>query len=115
MQAAGHLLAAGAGNQPVDVKEEIFRPPVVRGTADVGLGHGVEREAERMRVVRPDDPLRGEHRQMCVVDRHQRREEQLLGVVEVLVQDVLDVFGAKRITKGDGLSADSRRSCGAHL
>ena len=39
------------------------------------------------------DVLRREHHQMCVVDRHERREEQLLGVLEVFVEYAGDVLG----------------------
>ena len=38
-------------------------------------------------------PLLGEHHEMRVVDRHQRREELRLRVLEVLVEDDADVFG----------------------
>ena len=40
-------------------------------------------------------PCVGEHHQVGVVDRHQRRQEQRLGVLEVLVEDVGDVFGSE--------------------
>src|SRR5204862_5776425 len=57
-----------------------------------GLRDGIERRAQGMRVVARDDALRGEHPEMGVMNRHQRREKQLLGVLEVFVEDILDVL-----------------------
>ena len=42
---------------------------------------------------RGNDALLGQHHEVRVVDRHQRRQQQLLGVFEVFVEDVRDVFG----------------------
>ena len=43
-------------------------------------------------------PRSVEHHEMRVVDRHQRREELRLGVLEVLVEDAGDVFGRECAT-----------------
>ncbi len=46
-------------------------------------------------VVARDDVLLGEHHQMRVVDGHERRQQQGLGVLEVVVEHVGDVLGGK--------------------
>ena len=41
-------------------------------------------------------PLLGQHREVRVVDRHQRLDEQRLGVLEVLAEHEADVVGGER-------------------
>ncbi len=82
-------------DQALDVEEEILAGAVVRSLPDRVLRDRVERLAHRVRVLRRDDALRRQHHQVRVVDRHQRREEQRLGVLEVLVEDVGDVLGSE--------------------
>ena len=50
---------------------------------------------ESPRVLRRDDAAVGQHHEMGVVNRHQRAEEERLGVLEVLVEDEPDVLGRK--------------------
>ena len=93
MEPAGGILAAGGDNQTLDVEEEVLAGPVVARRPQVGHRHRVERDAQRVRVLRRNDPLRGEHHQVRVVNRHERRAEQNLGVLEILVEDMGDVLG----------------------
>ena len=51
VQAARRLFAARGSNQPVDVEEQVLRSAVVDRPADIGLRDGVERGAERVRIV----------------------------------------------------------------
>ena len=52
----------------------------------------VERVADRPGVGRGDDAAVGEHDEMRVVNRQERRQEQRLRILEVLVEDLRDVF-----------------------
>ena len=95
VEPAGGVLAARLDDQALDVKEQILAGAVVRAPPQiVVLRHGVERRrGSRGRPRAETMPLRGEHHQVRVVDRHQRREEQRLRVLEVLVEHVGDVLG----------------------
>ena len=95
MQPAGDFVAAAVDDQSFDVEEQIFAGAVVGRAADVVLRHGIERVTNRARVVGRHDALRREHHEMRVVNRHQRREKELLRVLEVLVEHVGDVFRGK--------------------
>ena len=95
VEAAGHLLAAGGNDQPIDVEEQVLVGAVVGDAADVLGRNRVERGADGPRVRARHDPLLGEHHEMRVVDPHQRPEELGLGVLEVLVEDALHVLGGK--------------------
>ena len=55
-------------------------------------GDRIERVSKRVRVRRLDDAAVGEHHQMGVVNGHQRRQEQRLRVLEVLVEDLRHVL-----------------------
>ena len=46
-----------------------------------------------------DDALLRQHDEVGVVDGHQRRQQQLLGVLEVVVEDVADVFRRETASK----------------
>src|SRR4030095_7669086 len=43
-----------------------------------------------------DDPLRVEHHQMRVLNGHQRRQKENLGIFEIVVEYVGHVLGSKR-------------------
>ena len=86
VQASGRVFTARVDDQPLDVAEEIFVAAVVGDAANLGLGHGIERDADRMRVVGRHDLLVGEHHQMRILNRHQRRQEQRFRVFEVVVE-----------------------------
>jgi hypothetical protein len=92
VQTTGDVLAAGGDEQAIDEEEEILTGAVVRRAADVGNRNRIERLADRSRVARGDDAAVREHDQVRVVNRHQRREEQRLRVLEVVVEDVRHVF-----------------------
>ena len=95
VQPAGDFLAARGGQQALDVEEEVLVGAVVGDARDVFNRDGVQGFANASRVRRSDDRAIGEHRQVRVVNRHQGRDKLPLGVLEVLVEDVLDVFGGK--------------------
>ena len=82
-----------ADDQPLDVEEQVLVGAVVLHLAHRVEIDGVERRGKRARRPPAHDALLGEHHQMRVVNRHQRREELRLGVLEVLVEDAGDVVG----------------------
>ena len=99
---------ARAGEQRLDVEEQVFaacrRTPTActsasrcRSSADRSA------RASALRAM----PRLGEHHQMRVVDRHQRRQKQRLGVFEVLVENEADVLGGKRHRRPDESSSAS--------
>jgi hypothetical protein len=92
VEPAGDIVAALPGDQPVDVEEEILVRAVVADPPHVGLMYAVQRCTQRVRMVLRQDPLRGQHHDMRSVNRHERSEEELLGVLEVLVEDAPYVF-----------------------
>jgi hypothetical protein len=95
VQPAGDVLAAGLDDQPLDVKEQVLVAAVVLDLANRVLRHPVERHPQRVRRLARHDALRLEHHQVRVVDGHQRRQQQRLGVFEVFVEDVGDVLGGE--------------------
>ena len=96
VQAAGDVVAARADDHPFDIEEQIFTAGIVFRAAELVLGDRVERRAQRMRVGGRHDALLGQHDQMRVVNRHQRREELPFRVLEVLVEDAGHVLRGKR-------------------
>jgi hypothetical protein len=105
VQAAGDVLAARGDQQPFDVEEQILAGAVVRRLPDFRHRDRVERIAQAPGVRLTDDPALGEHHQVRIVDRHQRRQEQRLGVFEILVEDLGDV---RRIELHSGSIANAR-------
>ena len=95
MKPPRHVVAAPLDHQTLDVEEKIFVGAVVGDAANLVLRHAVERFPQGVRVGGGHDPLRGEHDEVRVVDRHHRREQESLGVFEILVEDVGDVFRRK--------------------
>ena len=93
VQAAGGVLAAARDDQPLDVEEEVLVGPVVGDLADLVLRDPVQRRPDRRRLVARHDLLLGQHHEMRVLDRHERHEQQRLGVLEVFVEDKADVVG----------------------
>jgi len=92
VQAPGCVLAARADDQSFDVKEEIFAAAVERRAADVVLRDAVQRGAQRVRIGGGDD-LRGrQHHEVGVVNLHQRRKEERLRVLEIVIEDVLHIL-----------------------
>ena len=87
VQPAGDVVAARVDDQPLDVEEQVLAAAVVRRALHVGSRRRVERIADGRGVGARDDPLLGEHHQVRIVNRHQRRQELRLGVLEVLVED----------------------------
>jgi hypothetical protein len=57
VQPAGDGLAAGAGHQPIDVKEEILVTAVVDDAAYLGQRNRIERFSQRPRIRWRDNPL----------------------------------------------------------
>ena len=83
-------------DQPLDVEEQVLVGAVVEHLADAGRARCRRAPSRSARASSArDDALLGQHHQVRVVDRHQRRQQQLLGVLEVLVEDVGDVFGGE--------------------
>src|SRR5262249_49132732 len=83
-------------DEALDVEEEILAAAVVFRLPHLLDRHRIQRLANPPRVRSGDDALRREHRKMRVVNGHQRREEQLLCVLEVFVEHVGHVLGSKR-------------------
>ena len=96
MQAAGDGLAAGIKDEVFDVEKQILAGAVVSDPAHVVERNAIEGLADPVRIVAGNDALRREHHQMSIVDGHQRRQKQLLGVFEVLIEDVGHIFRRKR-------------------
>src|SRR5665213_4637483 len=95
MQPPRHLVSAGADQQALDVEEEILVGAVVLEIAQVLLRDGVERAANRMRIRRRDDAAISQHHQVRIVNRHERRKKERLGVLEVFVEYAGDVLGCE--------------------
>ena len=93
MEPSGDVLAACLDDEPFDVEEQILVGPVVLDVANRVLRHAVQRLAQRVRVGGRYNSLSGEHHEVRVVDRHHRRQQKRLGVLEVFVQDERDVLG----------------------
>ncbi len=96
MQPAGDVVSTRVHDQTLDVEEQILVGAVVREIAHVVLRDGVERGANGMGIGGGHDAAIGQHHQMRVVNRHERREEELLGVLEIFVEYVGDVLGCER-------------------
>ena len=94
VQPPGHV-AGALGDQPLDEEEQILAGSVVRRAANRVAAHRGEGVADAARRRPRDDVLLGEHHQVGAMDRQQRLEEQRLGVLEVLVEDGVDVFGGE--------------------
>src|SRR5439155_6308626 len=92
----GRFLAARFDKQSIDVEEEVLAAAVKPRAADIRGGDRIEAGAKGAGVGRRDDGAIGKHDEVRVMNREQRREEQLFGVLEILIEDVLDVFGCKR-------------------
>ena len=92
VESAGDVLATGADENALDVEEEVLAGAVVRRAPDVVDRDGVERVADGPGIGRGHDAAVGEHDEVRVVNRQQRREEQRLRILEVLVEDLRDVF-----------------------
>ena len=96
MQPAGLVLAARLDDEPLDEEEQILAATVICGALDVVQRDAGQRVANGDGVGPGDDALLGQHHEMRVVDRHQRRQQLRLGVLEVLIQDEADVVGVER-------------------
>ena len=94
-QPAGSLVTARAHEEALHVEVQILDCAVVFRLAHLVLGHRIERVADPARVFARHDALGGQHDEVRVMNRHQRREKQLLGVFEVFVEDVGYVFGGE--------------------
>ena len=101
VQAPRHLVAARLDDEVFDVEEEVLARLVELHATHVGFRDAVQGVSQGGRVGGRDDALLGEHHQVRVVDRQQRREEQRLRVLEVLVEDVSDVFGRELHGSGE--------------
>ena len=95
MQPPGPVLSAGVDDEPLDEKEEVLAAAVVAGALHIGQRDGVERVADGRRVIAGNNSLLGEHDEVRVVDRHERRQQLRLRVLEVLVEDEGDVRGVE--------------------
>ncbi len=95
METAGPILAAALDDEALDVKEEILVCAVVGGGAYLVKRHRIERRPDGVRVVGGNDALVREHDQVRVVNRHERRQKQRLGVLEVFVEHVRHVLGSE--------------------
>jgi hypothetical protein len=74
------------------MKEQVLAAAVVGGRPHIGHRDGVQRAAQGAGVRRSDDAAVGEHHQVRVMNRHQRREEERLGVLEVFAENLVDVL-----------------------
>jgi hypothetical protein len=92
MEAARDVFSARFHEQTLDVEEQVLARAVVWRRANVAQGDRVEGIAQRPGVGTADDAALGKHDQVRVVDRHQRREKERLGVLEVFVEDLRDVL-----------------------
>ena len=110
VQAPGDIVAARGDEQSLHVEKQVLVAAVVGDLPDLVHVDAVEGQPELVGVCRPDDRPVRQHHQVRVVNRHQRRDKQPLGVLEVLVENVLDVFrrephGVASITTlGDSLT-----------
>ena len=93
MEAARHVLVARALDQALDVEEEILVGAVIEHGADRVERDAIEGDPERARVGGRQDASFGQHHEVGVVDRHERCQQQLLGVFKIFVEHVGDVLG----------------------
>ena len=98
----GEHAAAQRGGGVVGLADQVaaqarggLRGRPVELLADLVERDAVERVAKRARIGRADDARLRQHHQVGVIDGHQRREQQSLGVFEIFVQYVGDVLGGK--------------------
>jgi hypothetical protein len=91
VQPSGDVLAALRHDQPFDVEEQVFVAAVVLHLANGVEIDGVERRGKRAAIGRRDDALLDEHHQVRMVNRHERRKELRLGVLEDVVEHAGDV------------------------
>ena len=96
MQPPCPVLSACVDDEPLDEKEEVLAAAVVTGALHIGQRDGVECVADGRRVVARDNSLLGQHDEVRVVNRHERRQQVRLRVLEVLVEDEGDVGGVER-------------------
>jgi hypothetical protein len=95
VQAPGHLLAGGFGDEVLEVEEQVLVGAIEGHLHDRGGGDAVERRAQHAGVALRHDVALGEHHQVRVVDVHERRQQVGLGVLEVVGEYVGDVLGGK--------------------
>src|SRR5207244_10622983 len=57
--------------------------------------YAIQSLPKTMRVARGHDALSRQHGQMSIVNRHQRRQKQLLRIFEIVVEDVGHIFRRK--------------------
>jgi hypothetical protein len=86
VQAARHVVAAGLDHQALDVEEQVLVGAVVGDLPNRVLRHAVQGIAQGAGFAGGDDSLRVSITRWRVVNRHQRRQQELLRVLEVLVQ-----------------------------
>ena len=96
MQPARRFFVAGRIDEAIDVEEQVLAGRIVCGPPNVALWDGIERSAQRVRVVGRDDALLGKHHEMGIVNGHQRRKKERLRILKVLVEHVLHVLGSER-------------------
>ena len=75
VEPAGHVGPARLGDQAVYIEEEVLARSVVRHTFERIAIDGVERAADRARIVCRDDALLGQHHEMRGVNGQQRLYE----------------------------------------
>ena len=107
-QATAHSpspVAARGNEQPLHVEEQVFAGAIEPHVAHVVERHGVERLAQAVGIVARYDARVGQHHQMRVVDRHERRQEERLRILEVVGEDVVHVLGGE--LHGGSIATDS--------
>ena len=92
MEPAGDVRPAGLGQKTVYIEEEILAGSVVARAFERVTIDGAERLPNRARVVGPHDAPFGQHREVGVVNRHQRLDEQRLRIFEVFAEHEPKVF-----------------------
>ena len=95
VQPARHVIAAGLDDQALDVEEQVLVGAVVGDLPDRVLRHAVQGIAQGAGFAGGDDPLRREHHEVRVVDRHHRREQLSLGILEIFVENAGHIFRRK--------------------
>src|SRR4030095_10374593 len=73
-------------------EEEVLASTVVRSAAHLVHRDRVERRAQRAGVLTTDDAALCQHHEVGIVDGEERHEEECLGVLEVLGENVRHVL-----------------------
>jgi hypothetical protein len=95
VQPAGEVFPAALDDQPLDVEEQVLVRAVVRRPPHFFKRDLLEGVPDRAGIGRRQDRPLGEHHEMRMMNRHQRREKLRPGVLESFLEAARHVIGGK--------------------